>query len=156
MSEDFTVDLTTITDYEDMLIPEGKYQAVVTKAKAGSTQKGRPKVDLTLKIEDTVPAGEELDLDEYEDPIEKSVFATIYFPVPDDKKTTINMFKGLIRDWMNFFEVTADDPNDLKALASNFENTIGGILIKYEKMDRDDPESGNRAVVKKAVKLLDE
>ena len=139
----FAVNVDEIKDYKDTLKAPGKYQVEVVKAKEGVTRQGgpgsRPKIDLTLKVLDTIPAGEDIDEDEYENPLDQMVFASIYFPREDDKKNTKNLMMGNLRDYLNNFEVEPEDPNSLGA--EDFMGCIGGVEIKHQKRDKNDPNS---------------
>ena len=144
----FVVDVNAMKDYKDMIYPEGKFLAEVIKAKEGLTAKGREKIDLTLKILDTVPANEPIDTEENLDPIDQVIFATIYLANDDDPKRSADFMNKLLRDYLKAFDVQPAVPGELSA--SDFEGTSGGIVIKHEKAYKDDPDSEVKAVVKKA------
>lgn len=150
----FAVNVEDQKDYKDILPAAGRYQAEITKAKEGKTEKGRGKIDLTLKILDTIPAGEEIDEDNFENPIDGIQFATIYMIVDEDKKSTKNMFNGRLRDWLTNFNVVAEDPDGLSA--SDFENLVGGVTIKHQKRDKKDPNSPLQARIENSCPIDDE
>lgn len=145
----FVVDVDTMKDYQDMLYPEGKFLVEVIKAKEGVTKNGRNKLDLSLKILDTVPSGEPIDTDNFLDPIDQVIFSTIYLANDNDPKRSADFMNKLLRDYLKAFDIQAANPGQLAA--EDFEGTTGGILIKHERAYKDDPESEMRAVVKKAV-----
>ncbi len=145
----FVVDVDAMKDYQDLLYPEGKYLVEVIKAKEGVTKNGRQKLDLTLKILDTVPAGEPIDTDNFLDPIDQVIFSSIYFAQDSDPKRSADFMNKLLRDYLKSFDISPANPGQLSG--EDFEGTTGGILIKHEKAYKDDPDSEVRAVVKKAV-----
>jgi len=145
----FVVDVEAVKDYQDLLYPEGKYLVEVMKAKEGLTQKGREKIDLTLKILDTIPANEPIDTDNYLDPMDQVIFSTIYLPNENDPKRSADFMNKLLRDYLKAFDVQPENPGQLSS--GDFEGTTGGILIKHEKAYKDDPDSELRAIIKKAV-----
>ena len=150
---DMNIDLTTIADFREKLIPEGNYQVVVKKATVGVTATTqRPKVSLQLKIVDTIPAGEDLTgiEDDFEYPLEKMLFTDVLMPLAGDKG---DFMKKLLSGWVRNFGVIPTDPNDLKALAKEFLGTEGGVIVVYEPSDRSDKESDPKAVVKRSTKL---
>jgi len=148
----YAIDIEEVVAYEDLIIPAGKYQAEILKAKFGTTMKGKPKFDLTVKIIDTIPPGEEIDTASFDDPIDKNQFAAIYLPNEDsDTKAGLNFKKSLLRDWLKYFDVDTEEAGKLND--TDFEGCIGGIQIVHEKMDKSDPESPMRAVVKKACAM---
>lgn len=135
----FSVNVSDVKDYKDLLPAPGKYQGEIIKATEGMTQKDRPKIDLRLKVLDTIPAGEEIDEDEFENPLESVQFATIYLAKDDDPQRTAGFMTSQLRDWLNFFEVEPEIENELSA--SDFMGMVGGFVIKHEKRDRNDPNS---------------
>ena len=153
---DMNIDLTTIADFKEKLIPEGNYQVVVKKATVGVTSvTERPKIDLQLKIVDNIPAGEDLSgyEDDFEYPLEKLVFGSIMFPLTSDKPQSSSFMMKMLRDWVLHFGITPSDPNDLKAFAKEFIGTEGGIIVAYEPSDRNDPDSDPKANVKRSCAL---
>ena len=153
----FAVNVNDIKDYRDILPAPGKYEAEIIKAKEGVTRQGGPgsrgKIDLRFKILDTYPAGqsEDIDTDEYENPIDSIQFATIYMVADHDKKNTVNMFNGRLRDWLNHFNVEPEDENSLAA--EDFEGCIGGVIIKHEKRDKNDPNSPMIARIEQSCQI---
>lgn len=147
----FAISVDDLKDYKDILPAPGKYQVEITKGKDGFTQKGRGKIDLNFKVLDTIPAGEEIDEEQYENPIDSTKFATIYLPTDGDAKNTQNMFNGRIRDWLNNFEVEASDPNELTG--KDFVDCVGGVIIKHEKRDKNDPNSPMQARIENSCPL---
>lgn len=147
----FAVDVQDVKDYRDLLPAPGKYQAEIIKATEGMTSKDRPKIDLRLKILDTIPAGEEIDEDEYENPLESIQFATIYLVKDDDPKRTQSFMTSMLRDWLVNFEIEPEVEGELSA--SDFVSTVGGCIIKHEKRDRNDPNSSIVSRVDKSCVL---
>ena len=153
---DMNIDLTTIGDFKEKLIPEGNYQVVVTKATAGVTSVSqRPKVSLHVRIVDTIPAGEDLSgiEDDFEYPLETMLFPDILMPLAGEPKKTSNFMTKMLRDWIVNFGVIPTDPNDLKALAKEFIGAEGGITVIYEPSDRNDKTSDPKAVAKRSIAL---
>ena len=87
----FNMNVEDVKNYEEMLIPEGKYLGEVIDGTDGETQKNRGKIDLRVKLLDTIPSGEDLDLDSFLDPIDSLVFPHIYLPMDGDVARTKNM-----------------------------------------------------------------
>jgi len=141
----FAVSIDDAKGYKDILPAAGRYEAEIIKAKEGKTRQGGPlsrgKIDLRFKVLDTIPNGraDEIDVDEYENPIDSIQFSTIYMVAAHDQKNTVNMFKGRLRDWLTNFDVEAADPNKLED--NDFVDCVGGIVIKHEKRDKNDKNS---------------
>lgn len=144
----FNVNINDIKDYEEKLIPAGKYLVEVLSGKDGQTMKDRGKIDLRLKILDSIPSGEEFDLDSYLDPIDSSIFAPIYLPMDGDKANTKNMMTKTLSNYLNFFDVEASEDGVLTG--EDFVGCSGGIIVKHERAFKDDPDSDMRATVKGA------
>lgn len=144
----FNLDIDKIKDYEEMLIPEGKYLVEILDGKDEETQKHRGKLGLRAKILDTIPAGEDLDLDSYLDPIDSLVFPNIYLPMDGDVTRTKNMMTKILQGYLVHFEVESSTPGVLTA--KDFIGCSGGIVVKHEKMDKDDPKSDLRVNIKGA------
>jgi len=144
----FNLDVSEIKNYEEMLIPEGKYLVEVLSGKDGTTMKDRGKMDLRVKILDTIPAGEDLDLDSYLDPIDSQLFIPIYLPMDGDKVSTKNMMTKILSNFLNFFDVEASEAGVLTA--EDFVGCSGGIVVKHARAFKDDPDSDMKAVVKGA------
>lgn len=153
---DMSIDLTTLADYKEKLIPEGNYQVRIKKATLGiATTSNRPKIDMHAVILDTVPAGEDLEGlgDDFEYPLEKMVFPSIYFPKAGDKPNSANFMMKILANYVKHFGIVVDDPNDLKAFAKAFVGAEGGVIVKYEPSERDNPKSDPRVVVKSSISL---
>lgn len=148
----FAIDVNEIKSYEEILTAPGDYQVEILKAKAGKTQKGRAKIDLTFKYLDTIPAGEEIDDENFENPLDTNGFTTIYLPDEElDTKRGANFMKANLRDWLINFNVEPEDPNGLDA--KDFIDCVGGIKIKHKKRDRNDDSSPVQAEVDRSVPL---
>ena len=153
---DMGIDLTTIGDYKEKLIPEGNYHVRIKKATLGiATTSQRPKIDMHAVILDTVPAGEDLSglEDDFEYPLEKMVFPSIYFPKAGDKPNSANFMMKLLAGYVNDFDIKVDDPNDLKAFAKAFVGAEGGVIVKYETKDSKGKEIDPRVTVKSSLTL---
>lgn len=153
---DMSIDLTTLGDYKEKLIPEGNYHVRITKATLGiATKTNRPKIDMHAKILDTVPAGEDLSgiEDDFEFPIEKMVFPSIYFPKAGDPPNSANFMMKTLANYVKHFNVQTDDPNDLKKFAKAFVGAEGGVVVKYVPSDRSDKESDPRVDVKSSISI---
>jgi len=135
----FAVNVEDVVNYKELLVAPGRYQAEIIKATEGMTQKDRPKFDLRLKILDTIPAGEEIDEDEFENPIDSIQFASIYLAKDDDPQRTKGFMTSILKDWLMMYDVQAADAGELSG--SDFEGCVGGIIIKHEKRDRNDADS---------------
>lgn len=147
----FNVNVADVKDYVEMLIPEGKYVVECLSAKEGMTLKDRGKIDLRLKILDTIPSGEDIDLESFLDPIDSSVFGAIYFVKDGDIPRTKNMMIKTLQSYLKHFEV--ESAVDGVLTGDDFVGCNGGIVIKYEKDDKDDPKSSIRAKVKSACAI---
>jgi hypothetical protein len=153
------IDLNDVVDYKEKIIPAGKYEVEVVKSVLGVWGTGRPKIDLTCRIIDTIPSGMEIDYDEYADPIDQMVFPTVNLPVDNDnpafkKESSEGFIKKLLKDYIKNFNVEIpEDPSDpdyFKEFAANFEEMVGGVVVKYEPSDRNNPGSDPRPVADRA------
>lgn len=144
----FHVNVEDLKNYKEMLVPAGKYLVEVIKGQDKKAASGRDMMNLTLKILDTIPPGEETDTENFLDPIDSIQFKLLMAPMEGDKIGTVNMFNKNVSDYLNNFDVEAADPE--KLVAADFVGTSGGITIKYEKLDKDEPDSDLRAVVDKS------
>lgn len=147
----FNLDIASIKDYEEMLIPAGKYLVEILEGKDEETQKGRGKLGLRAKIIDTIPAGEDIDLDAFLDPIDSLIFPNIYLPMEGDVSRTKNMMTKILQGYLVHFEVEAGTPGVLTA--KDFIGCSGGIVVKHERMDKDDPSSDLRVNIKSACAI---
>lgn len=147
----FAVDVQDVKDYKDLLAAPGDYQVEIIKASEGMTSKDRPKIDLRLKVLDTLPAGEEIDEDEFENPLESVQFATIYLLKDDDPQRTRGFMLSQLRDWLNHFDVEPEVDGELSA--SDFVGMVGGVKIKHERSQRGDNSSPMRANITGPVPL---
>lgn len=153
---DMSIDLTTLGDYKEKLIPVGNYHVRITKSTLGIAVKtNRPKIDMHAIILDTVPAGEDLSgiEDDFEFPIEKMVFPSIYFPKLGDKPYSANIMMKILANYVKHFNIQVDDPNNLKAFAKAFVGAEGGVIVKYEPSERDDKDSDPRVTVKSSTSI---
>lgn len=147
----FALNIEDVKNYEELLYPAGKYEVEVISGKDGETKNGRGKIDLRLKVLETIPPGEDIDTEKYLDPIDQNMFATIFLPVEGDKTSTKNMFTKIIQGYLINFDV---DPSDASILTGkDFEGCTGGVSVKHEKAFKDDPDSDMRAVVKGSCTL---
>ncbi len=147
----FAINVNDAKNYRDTLMAPGRYQVEVIKGKDGFTMKDRGKLDLTIKILDTIPPGEEIDEDEFENPIDSTKFVSIYLPAEGDAKNTVNMFNGKLRDYLINFEVEPEDENSLTA--KDFEGCVGGIVVKHKKRDKNDPNSPMQADIDRSCPI---
>ena len=147
----FNVDIGSIKDYKEMLIPEGKYLVEIIDGKDDETQKNRGRLALRAKIIDTIPAGEDIDLDSFLDPIDSLIFPNIYLPMDGDVPLTKNFMTKTLQGYLIHFEVEASTPGVLTA--KDFIGCSGGIVVKYQKIDKDDPESDVRLDFKGACAI---
>ncbi len=144
----FAMNISDVKDYEEKLIPAGKYLVEILKGTDGETSKGRGKIDLRAKVLDTIPSGEEIDTDKYLDPIDGNVFPAIFLPQDNDINSTKNMMTKGLSNWVKFFDLVPADDEILTG--KDFEGLVGGIVVKHELAFKDDPDSDLRAVVKGA------
>ena len=142
------MNIEDVKNYEELLIPEGKYVVEILDGKDEETQKHRGKLGLRAKILDTIPAGEDLDLDAFLDPIDSLVFPNIYLPMDGDVARTKNMMTKILQGYLVHFEVEASTAGVLTA--KDFIGCSGGILVKHERRDKDDPQSDLRLNIKSA------
>ncbi len=147
----FNMDIDAIKDFEEMLIPPGKYQVEVLSGKDGTTMKDRGKMDLRVKILDTIPAGEDIDTDAYLDPIDTQLFVSLYLPMDGDKPSTKNMMTKNLKNFLINFDV--DPANEGVISAEDFVGCTGGVTVKHERAFKDDPDSDMRATVKGSCSL---
>lgn len=144
----FNLNIDDIKNYEEKLIPAGKYLVEVLSGKDGTTLKERGKMDLRVKILDSIPGGEDFDLEAFLDPIDSQLFISIYLPMEGDKPNTINMMTKGLSNFLKFFDVEASEKGVLTA--EDFVGCSGGVVVKHERAFKDDPDSDMRATIKGA------
>ena len=148
----FAIDVNEVKNYEEILTAPGDYQVEIIKAKEGKTQKGRAKIDLTYTYLDTFPAGEEINEDDFENPLDATGFTTIYLPDPElDTKRGGNFMTMNLRDWLNNFNVVPAEEGKLGA--EDFVGLVGGIKIVHKKRDKNDADSPVQAEVGRSVDI---
>ena len=150
--------LDDVTGYVEKVIPAGKYEVEVIKSTLDVWGTGRQVIKLQCKIVDTIPSGQDIDLDEFEDPIGQMVYPNVNIPYGKDepkyKSSSDGFISKLAKDYINNFSVEIpEDKTDMKEFAENFTDMVGGVIVKYEPSDRNDPESDPRAVADKSCAL---
>lgn len=130
-------------EYVEKLVPVGNYEVTVLETETGMSGKGTPFIKLHVQLTDTIPAGQDIDYDEYEEPFGKVFFPAIYMPMDGDKS---GFKKKILRDYIENFSIDLDgvdgsgdlgDPDYLNNLADAFVGAIGGITLKKVTKGRD-------------------
>lgn len=134
-----------VKGFKELIYPRGAYEAKITGAEEKVAKSGRLFYKLELTVNETIPAGLEIDPEEFRNPLGKKIFKNVFLEMEGDKPGYVGMCKKALRDLINYanIDLQSDDGMD----ADELLNQYVGITIGHEKINRDDPNSDMKAEV---------
>jgi len=132
-------------DYKELLFPKGAYEGKIVEAEEKLFNSGRSGFVLKIEIQDTIPPGQEIDEEEYANPLGKKLIQRVFWPMPDDNKNTEGMMLKKIRDLMASSGVEPESEDELDA--TEFLNYSVGVIMKHELVNKEDKNGDSRAVL---------
>jgi hypothetical protein len=133
------INVQEVKDYKDLLIPDGNYQVSVIGAEDKTSDYGEF-IELTFKIEDTIPSGQPFAEDELDPVAEGTIISTRIYGLKDNAEPwQIKSFMKTMHGYLDYFDI--DPMDDENITAEDFEGRLGGLYIKQEPMVKKDPDS---------------
>ena len=147
------VNVQAIKDYKDLYIPTGLYEVDVVDAVDGSTENGEY-IDITFKVVDTIPGGQEIDSEEFIDAVAEQSIISYRLWVPGDgaEGWQVKAFNRTANGFMEYFGL--DPMNEDEIVGDDFKGLTGGVKIAIEPMNKKDPDSKSVNRVKFPVAVL--
>lgn len=139
------INVRAAQEFKELLFPKGAYEGKIVEAEEKTYNSGRQGFELKIEIQDTIPAGQEINEEDYANPLGKKLTARVFFPQSGDKKTTEGMFLKKIRDLMSSTGVEPESEEELSA--DEFLGYSVGVIMKHELVNKDDKNGDSRAVL---------
>ncbi len=141
------IDVRAVREHKERLIPTGDYEVKFVKVEEKIAQSGRDWFSLTCEFLDTIPSGQNIDQEDYVDPIKEKqkLFKGVFFPMDGDKANTKSMFLSDMKKLLEYSECIPADDDNLEP--SDLINLYCGVKVAHKPINKDDPNSDLRAEI---------
>lgn len=140
----FKMDVQAVKDFKEKLYPKGPYEGQIVAVEEKTASSGREFFALQVKILETIPAEQEIDEEEFLNPLGKTVFYNVMTPMHDtDKPGTISMFQKNLSNMLKFGNIDPAVEGELSG--DDLLNQYVGVIMSHNKINKDNPKSDLRA-----------
>lgn len=141
----FKMNVQEVKDFKEKLYPKGPYEAKIVKVEEKTAGSGRDFFALQVEILETIPAQQNIDEEEFLNPLGKQMFTNIMMPVDGDKPGTVSMFMKNISNLLKHGNITPQNEDELAG--DDLLNQYVGVVIGHSKINKDNPKSDLRAEI---------